>query len=194
MFECIIYYVKKHEAEILMSIILIGLPSCGKSTIGVILAKRLGYKFIDSDLLIQEKEGKLLHDIIAERGNDGFLALENEVNAAINEENAVIATGGSAVYGKEAMEHFKGLGTVIYLKISFRNMSRRLGDYVHRGVVMRDGQNLYSMYRERCALYEKYADIVIDEGNGRISNTLSLIECALTDFNSAKKDSQGQTK
>ncbi len=169
-----------------MSIILIGLPSCGKSTIGVILAKRLGYKFIDSDLVIQEREGKLLHTIIEERGADGFLQLENEVNCSINEENSVISTGGSAVYGKEAMEHFKRLGTVIYLKISYRNMVRRLGDYVHRGVVFKEGQTLQSMYRDRCALYEKYADIVIDEGNGRISSTLSLIEDALSDFEGAK--------
>ena len=169
-----------------MSIILIGLPSCGKSTIGVILAKRLGYKFIDSDLVIQEREGKLLHAIIEERGADGFLQLENEVNCSINEENAVISTGGSAVYGKEAMEHLRSLGTVIYLKISYRNMSRRLGDYVHRGVVLKEGQTLQSMYRDRCALYEKYADIVIDEGNGKISSTLSLIEDALSDYEGAR--------
>lgn len=162
-----------------MSIILIGLPSCGKSTIGVILAKKLGYRFIDSDLVIQEKTGKLLHELIEENGSEGFLSLENKINCSISDENAVIATGGSAVYGKAAMEHFKRLGTVVYLKISFRNMSRRLGDYVHRGVVLKNGQGLYDMYKDRCALYEKYADIVIDEGNGRISNTISLIEDAL---------------
>ena len=173
-----------------MSIVLIGLPSCGKSTIGVILAKRLGYNFIDSDLVIQEHSGMLLHDIIAERGNDGFLALENEVNCSINDENAVISTGGSAVYGEEAMAHFKSFATVVYLKISYRNMAKRLGDYTHRGVVMKDGHTLFDMYRERCALYEKYADIVIDEGNGKISHTISLIEDALEDhkkFKNTKK-------
>ncbi len=165
-----------------MSLIIIGPPSCGKSTIGVILAKKLGYKFIDSDLVIQEKAGQLLHEIIEKRGADGFISLENEVNLSICDEKAVIATGGSAVYGKEAMEHFKRLGVVIYLKISFRNMSRRLGDYVHRGVVLRNRQSLYDMYRERSLLYEKYADIVIDEGNGKISSTIALIEKALEEY------------
>ena len=173
-----------------MSIILIGLPSCGKSKIGVILAKRLGYKFIDSDLVIQERTGKLLHAIISEQGADGFLTIEDKINCTVSDENAVIATGGSAVYGKAAMEHFKSIGTVVYLKISYKDMTRRLGDYVHRGVVLRDGQTLRSMYDERCALYEKYADIVIEEGDGKISNTVSLIEDALTDFMNAKKTSK----
>ena len=163
-----------------MSIILIGPPSCGKSTIGVILAKRYGYKFIDSDLVIQERTKKLLHEIISEKGADGFLSLENEVNLSIDTENAVISTGGSAIYGKEAMQRFKENGVVIYLHISFHNMSRRLGDYTHRGVVLRDGQSLYDMYRERRKLYEKYADIIIDEGNKKISNTVALIDDALS--------------
>ncbi len=176
-----------------MSLILIGPPSCGKSTIGVILAKKYGFKFIDSDLVIQDKTKKLLHEIISEEGADGFLSLENEVNLSLDFENAVVSTGGSAVYGKEAMERFKKEGVVIYLKISFRNMSRRLGDYVHRGVVLRDGQSLHDMYCERSKLYEKYADIIIDEGNGKISNTVALIENALLQcekFNSAKKETK----
>ena len=98
------------------NIILTGMPGVGKSTIGVILAKELGYQFLDSDLLIQQQEKKLLKDIIAEKGVDGFLAVENQVNASIEAERAVIATGGSALYGKEAMEHFKRTGIVVYLK------------------------------------------------------------------------------
>ncbi len=145
------------------NIVLIGMPSCGKSTVGVLLAKQLGYRFIDSDLLIQEREAKLLHELIAEHGVDGFLALENAVNASIEADRAVIATGGSAVYGREAMAHLKKNGVVIYLKIPFEALAERLGDYVHRGVVMPAGYTLRDMYDERAALYERYADCTVDE-------------------------------
>lgn len=145
------------------NVILVGMPTCGKSTVGVLLAKQLGYRFIDSDLLIQEREGKLLHELIRERGVTGFLALENEVNCAIDADRAVIATGGSAVYGAEAMAHLKQNGKVIYLKISYETLCERLGDYVHRGVVMPDGYTLRQMYDERHALYERYADATVDE-------------------------------
>ena len=158
-----------------MSIILIGMPSCGKSTLGVLLAKRLGYHFIDSDLLIQEKAGKLLHEIISKDGNEGFIRLENEINQQITDEDAVIATGGSVVYGEEAMAHLKTLGKVVYLKISYDEMCRRLGDFSHRGVVMRHGNTLEEMYAERQPLYEKYADLTIDVCNAQLSDSLEKI-------------------
>ncbi|MBQ7335722.1 MAG: shikimate kinase [Clostridia bacterium] len=145
------------------NIVLIGMPSCGKSTVGVLLAKHLGYRFIDSDLLIQEHTGKLLHELIAERGMQGFLALENEINAGICAQRSVISTGGSVIYGREAMEHLRSIGTVIYLKIGFQTLTERLGDYVHRGVVMPAGYTLRDMYDERAKLYETYADLVVDE-------------------------------
>ena len=145
------------------NILLIGMPSCGKSTVGVLLAKQLGYRFIDSDLLIQERTGKLLCELIAERGVEGFLSLENEVNASIEAEHAVIATGGSAIYGQRAMEHLKRNAVTVYLKIPFEALAVRLGDYTHRGVVMPAGYTLRQMYDERAALYEKYADCTVDE-------------------------------
>lgn len=148
------------------NVILIGMPTCGKSTIGVLLAKMLGYRFLDSDLLIQEQKGKLLHELIAERGAEGFIEIENEVNASIQATRTVIATGGSAVYGKEAMEHLKRMGTVVYLRIDYATLCARLGDYVHRGVVMPKGYTLQMMYDERAALYERYADVTVDTGEG----------------------------
>lgn len=145
------------------NIVLIGMPASGKSTVGVILAKVLGMDFIDADLVIQKKTGKLLSEIIAEKGVDGFIQTENEINAQIEAENAVIATGGSAVYGKEEMEHLGKDGIIFYLKVAFEELSERLGNIKERGVVVREGQTLKDLYDERVVLYEKYADATIDE-------------------------------
>ena len=107
------------------NITLIGMPAAGKSTVGVLLAKRLGYSFVDVDIVIQNQEGKLLKEILAEQGLDGFLEVENRVNARISEHEAVIAPGGSVIYGKEAMENLKSQGVVVYLKISFEELAER---------------------------------------------------------------------
>lgn len=159
------------------NIILIGMPGVGKSTVGVILAKVLGMSFIDSDLVIQEKTGKRLKEIISEQGIDGFNAVENQVNSELLVENSVIATGGSAVYGKEAMEHFQGIGTIVYLSIDYGDLIGRLGDLDERGVVHREGQTLQDIYEERVVLYEKYADVTVREydGNINIESTVSAI-------------------
>ena len=135
------------------NIILIGMPAVGKSTIGVILAKELGYMFLDADLIIQQRERCLLKEILAQKGVDGFLQIENEVNASIEVERTVIATGGSAVYGREATEHYKKIGTIVYLSCRYDLLEKRLGDLRGRGVVMKEGQTLLDIYRERCPLY-----------------------------------------
>lgn len=150
------------------NVVLIGMPGAGKSTVGVVLAKRLGFRFVDSDLVIQEQEQKLLHQLITEHGIDGFLELENRINAEIETHHAVIATGGSVVYGREAMEHFKEMGIVVYLKLSFSAIEDRLGDLQERGVTLREGQDLRALYEERVPLYEKYADMVIECENRSI--------------------------
>ena len=144
------------------NITLIGMPGAGKSSIGVVLAKVLGYQFIDSDLLIQKAEKRTLSKIIADEGTEGFKAIENRVNASIQVENTVIATGGSVVYCDEAMQHLKSEGVVVYLKISLELLSRRLGNLKGRGVVLKEGQTLASLYDERVPLYEKYAALIID--------------------------------
>ncbi len=144
------------------NIVLIGMPGAGKSTIGVVLAKKIGYEFLDSDLLIQKQTGKRLQELIREKGLDGFNALEDEINASINVRQHVIATGGSAVYGECAMQHFGKMGLIIYLKLSFGAVQRRLGDLRDRGVSMRADQTLFDLYEERTPLYEKYADVTID--------------------------------
>lgn len=158
------------------NIVLIGMPAVGKSTIGIILAKVLGYEFVDSDLLIQTTEKRLLKDIIASEGIDGFLEIENRVNASIHSKRTVIATGGSAVYGAQAMEHLRSIGTVIYLSVDFDVLSERLVDIHNRGVVIRHGQTLESLYAERVPLYEKYADITVDVSHAGISDTIDMLK------------------
>ncbi len=158
------------------NIILIGMPGAGKSTVGVVLAKRMGYRFMDTDIVIQEQVGMLLNDIIAQRGTEGFKETENSILSHIKAEKTVIATGGSAVYGKEAMANLKNLGKVVYLKQSCRSISNRLGNLSKRGVAMKKGQTLRQLYDERTPLYEKYADIVIDCGKKTISRIAGEIE------------------
>ncbi len=163
------------------NIILIGMPTSGKSTIGVILAKILGYRFIDADIVIQEKEGRKLSRIIAEDGVDGFIDIENRINSEINADKTVIATGGSVVYGKEAMEHYKEIGTVVYLKVSFETLKKRLHHAKQRGVVMKQGQTLESLYEERKALYEQYADITVDEGRDSLEKVIEKVSGYFSD-------------
>ena len=123
----------------------------------------IGYDFIDTDLLIQRAEKKRLSQIIAERGVDGFLEVENRVNASVEADHCVIATGGSAVYGEEAMRHFKKIGHIMYLKVDYDTISKSLRNIKKRGVALKEGQTLRDLYDERVLLYEKYADTVIEE-------------------------------
>ncbi len=160
------------------NIVLIGMPSCGKSTIGVVLAKVLGYQFVDSDLVIQERTGLLLYEIIDSRGVDGFNRIENEINASLNYHKAVIATGGSVIYGKEAMEHLKSIGTVVYIELPISELRERIGDFAQRGVSIRVGQSFGELYEERKPLYETYADIVVHAQHMSIREVVSVIRKA----------------
>lgn len=143
------------------NIVLIGMPSCGKSTIGVVLAKAIGYRFVDSDLVIQERTGKLLSEIIEEEGLDTFNQIENDVNASLDYNKAVIATGGSVIYGNKAMEHLRSIGVVVYIELPLESLKERIGDLNARGVSIKDGQTFDELFEERKPLYEKYADIII---------------------------------
>ena len=160
----------------LKNIVLIGMPGCGKSTVGVVLAKALGYRFLDSDLVIQEEDGRLLSEIIDEEGLEGFNRIENEINSRINVKKTVIATGGSVIYGKEAMKHLKETGTVVYIRLPYEEIENRLGDLHNRGVSIKDGQTLRELYDERVPLYEGYADIIIYEHGRTISETALYIK------------------
>ena len=157
------------------NITLIGMPGAGKSTLGVVLAKILGYQFLDSDLLIQKEEKRRLSEIIEKEGIEGFISIENRVNASIKAEKTVIATGGSVVYCEDAMKHLKSIGKIVYLKLSFEAVSKRLGDLKGRGVVLKENQTLKDLYAERVPLYEKYADLVVDEEGKNLEESLQAV-------------------
>lgn len=157
------------------NITLIGMPGAGKSTIGVVLAKVLGFDFIDSDLLIQKAEGKLLWQIMRDVGNDGFNEIEERVNSTIDAQNSVISTGGSVIYGPKAMEHLRNISTVVYLKVNCSTLKRRLGDLEKRGVVLKPGQTLSELYEERVPLYEKYAHITVNVSNKSVQQAVMII-------------------
>lgn len=152
------------------NIVLIGMPGAGKSTLGVVLAKMLNFRFIDCDLLIQQQRGKTLQELIDELGVEGFLGVENEVLCGIATKRAIIATGGSAVYSEAAMAHLREIATVVYLQVSFEEMARRVGDLAERGVVVRNGDSgdLASLYRERLPLYERHADITLEVSDAHL--------------------------
>ena len=157
------------------NIIFIGMPASGKSTVGVVVAKRLGYGFVDTDLLIQAQEKKLLKEIIAEVGNEGFLKIENQVNRDVDVDRCVISPGGSVVYCEEAMNHYKEIGTIVYLKVPFETIDRRISNAKNRGVVLKEGQTLKDLYDERTALFEKYADYTISEEGLSLEDTIDEV-------------------
>lgn len=157
------------------NIIFIGMPAVGKSTVGVVVAKRLGYEFIDTDLLIQKQEGRLLKDIIRESGIDRFLEIENQVNCEVAAEKAVISPGGSVIYCEAAMKHFKELGKVVYLRASYETIKKRIPNPEKRGVVLKENQSLEDLYNERVALFEKYADYIVDEEGLDMGETIEQV-------------------
>ncbi len=157
------------------NIILIGMPSAGKSTVGVILAKHRGMSFVDTDVLIQSRHGRLLQEIINSDGTEAFLKIEESEIKALDYSDTVIATGGSVVYSDRAMGHLKKTGIVIYLYVDMDTVNKRLKNLKTRGVVLGPGQSLEDIYRKRQPLYEKYADIIIDCSEGTIDSTVEMI-------------------
>lgn len=163
-----------------MNYTLIGMPASGKSTIGVILAKKLGYSFIDSDIEIQKETGKKLSTLIEELGTEGFLKKEDEINSSINPSDTIIATGGSAVYGENAMKHFQEIGEIIYLRTNYEALEERIPDLDKRGIVHKTEQNLKDVFKERSTLYKKYATIIVDLNDKSLDESIDIIYRKIT--------------
>ena len=161
------------------NIILIGMPGCGKTTIGTEISETLGYGYIDSDSVIVAREGKRLNEIIEEVGREAFLDIEAKVNSELCADRCVIATGGSVIYRDFAMQKLKEMGTVVYLKHPFEVIKNRLGDLKKRGVALKEGFTLKDLYEERTPLYEKYADVIVEMPNGSIADSVIAVVKAL---------------
>ena len=161
------------------NIILIGMPGSGKSTVGVVLAKALGMKFLDVDLLIQEREGELLQTLIDQRGVEAFLDLERDAICSLDCRGTVVAPGGSCVCREESIAHMRGLGRVVYLRLSLENVAGRIHNQASRGIALSPGQTLADVYRYRAPLYEKCAHITVDAGGQSLAETVQTVKEAL---------------
>jgi shikimate kinase len=160
------------------NIILIGMPGCGKSTLGVVLARKLGYGYLDTDSFISQREKSTLQDIIDKRGLNYFLDIESSVGSEIVCDRVIIATGGSMIMSEKAMDNLKSLGKVIYINVPIDELKRRLGNFSDRGIAMKNGETLDDILKKRTPYYNKYADLVVDykDGNSLEETVNDIIE------------------
>ena len=161
------------------NIVLIGMPGAGKSTVGVLLAKTLGYAFLDTDLVIQEREGRLLQDLVDQLGVEAFLDREAAAVCSVDCDRTVIATGGSVVCRDGAMEHLRTLGRIVYLQLPLEELERRLHNISTRGIAMAPGETLAHIYDYRAPLYRKYADLTVAVGRQTLEETVEQVLHAL---------------
>ena len=161
------------------NIILIGMPGAGQSTVGVLLAKTLGYAFLDTDLVIQQREGALLQSLVDSLGVEAFLDLEADAICSVECRGTVIAPGGSAVCRERAMSHLKALGRIVYLHLPLEELERRLNNISTRGIAMAPGETLADLFAYRAPLYRNYADLTVDVGRQSLEETVALVLRAL---------------
>lgn len=164
------------------NIVLVGMPAVGKSTVGVLLAKRLRYNFVDTDISIQVRNDATLQELISAHGNERMMELEAQVLQDIEPSRCVVATGGSAVYSPQAMEHLRSTGPVVYLRIAFDEVARRVGDLDRRGVLIPNGYTFRDIYDERCTLYEFCADVVVDTTGQSVEESVGRVADAVTRY------------
>ena len=163
------------------NIVLIGMPGCGKSTVGVLLAKALGMRFLDTDVVFQAQQGRKLQEMINEIGIDAFLNIDEACVCGIECDHTVIATGGSVVYGKKAMRHLHNNGLIVYIRLPYQEIEKRLSNLATRGVTLREGQTLRDLYDERIPLYEAEADVVFDASHEEIEQTTRELADVISD-------------
>ncbi len=154
------------------------MPGCGKSTAGVLLAKTLGYSFLDTDLLLQQKAGKKLYEMIRDDGMEAFLQLENKTVASLGYlDKTVIATGGSVVLGEAAMTRLKSLGKIVYLQLPLAQIEHRVSNIKTRGIAMGPGEGLADVYEHRAPLYERYADVTVSAQDFSLEEKIGRASC-----------------
>ena len=158
--------------------ILIGMAGCGKSTVGVLLAKSLGREFLDTDLIIQRREGMLLQEIINQRGLDAFRAAEEAALLSVDASRTVIATGGSAIFCPDGMAHLKKGGKCVFLRLPYAEIERRVKNIATRGIAISPGKTLRDAFDERAPLYERWADVIVD-CEGDAETTLAKVIAAV---------------
>ena len=158
------------------------MPGSGKSTTGVLLAKSLGFSFLDTDLLLQEQTGMLLQNLVDSKGFFGFVDIEEQILSELNVSNTVISTGGSVIYGEKTMRRLKQIGTVIFLNVSFPEIMRRIKNISTRGIALKDGQSLENLYAERLPLYQKYADLTVSGDNQTVEELVTRITQRLQNY------------
>lgn len=164
------------------NIILIGMSGAGKSTLGVLLAKAMNYDFMDTDLILQTSENRLLQEIIEQDGVQTFKAIEERIICDLQADHSIIATGGSVIYSERGMECLKRLGHIVYLHVPYTEIKRRLHNIHSRGIVIEEGQTLESLYLEREVLYRRYCDFLIDVGELTIEQTIDIMMDQLEDI------------
>lgn len=158
-----------------MNIILVGMSGAGKSTLGVLLAKALGMDYVDTDIVIQQHEGRLLQEIIDNDGLEIFMQIEEKIVSELQLKNSIISTGGSVIYSDKTMNVLKLGGQIIYLHVPYEEIKRRLINVTTRGIVIKKGNSLQDVYEERVPLYIKYSDKTLDCSNKDIENCVSEI-------------------
>ena len=163
------------------NIILVGMPGCGKSTIGILAAKVLRLSFLDTDLLLQQTAGRRLQEIIDQCGLSTFRQLERTMLSGLSVKETLIATGGSAIYYEDAMSHLREIGRVVYLRSPLSKIKEHLRDYSERGIVMPSGMTIDDLYAERAPLYERYAHITVDVHHHDIAENMQALVSALSD-------------
>ncbi len=157
------------------NIVLIGMPGCGKSTIGVILAKTLGMSFVDTDLIIQQRENRLLQNIIDKDGLESFLDIERDAILSVDCKNSVISTGGSAVFRKEAMTHLKNDGIIIFIDVAPETLKKRLSNIKTRGIAAGKDESVDDIFNQRLPLYKEYADFVLTVENESVETSVERL-------------------
>lgn len=170
-----------------MNIVLIGMPGSGKSTVGSVLSKLIGYRFLDTDFVIQNMEGKVLQDIIDEDGLPIFITAEEKALCSVYCDDTVIATGGSAIYSERGMRHLSANSKIVYLKLDISEIESRLSNLATRGVAGAKEKSIAQIFEERRPLYEKYADYTVDCGGGEVAeNALKIVDKVKKDIISAR--------